>query len=119
MKMASLEGIKASAGPLSLGFSGISSTLCGEVANFACKFQSISSSEASQDISKGSDSSFPTPLFLPSLHLSIILAHILLLAPAYQLDKSMKFIHPFAYALHMHSVPSVLVQPTPALVSTT
>lgn len=30
----------------------------------------------------------------------------------------MKFIRPFAYVLHMHAVPSVLVQPTPALVST-
>lgn len=80
MKMASLEGIKALAAPLSLGFSGIGSTLCGEVANFACKFQSISSKLGVPGYFKGSDSSFPPPL-------SIILARILLLAPEYQLDR--------------------------------
>lgn len=70
-------------GPLSLGFSGIGSTLCREVANFACKFQSISSKRGVPWYFKGSDSSFPPS----SLLLSIILAHILLLAPEYQLDR--------------------------------
>lgn len=45
--------------PLSLGFSGIGSTLCGEVANFTCKFQSISSKQGILGYFKGSDSGFP------------------------------------------------------------
>lgn len=59
MKMVSLEGIKASAAPLSLGFSGIGSTLCREVANFACKFQSMSSKHSVPGYFRGSDRTFP------------------------------------------------------------
>lgn len=110
MKMASLEGIKAVAAPLSLGFSGIGSTLCGEVANFACKFQSISSKQGVPGYFTGSDSSFP--LLSPSLYHSCSHSSFGSWIPTRQ---TMKFNHPFAYALHMHAVPSMLRGPPPAI----
>lgn len=90
--------------PLSLGFSGMGSTPCREVANFACKFQSMSSKQGIPGYFKGSDSGPPPPPLYHSCSRSSFGFWI-------PTRHTMKFNHPFGYALHTHGVPSILRSP--------